>query len=512
MITRALRSSPPSLLFLGLLLGGFFSGCAVGPDYKTPELETPTTWISVKKDQNKDASNSVADAQAQEKALDRWWELFSDPALNELVQLAVGTKDNPKNFDLKIAAARVQEARAQVQVSESAWFPSIDSKASFARSRISRNSLLGASAGGSGGGFSFLPGFTNNLFSFGFDAMWELDFFGKTRRGVEASDALLEATEDNYHQMVLTMVAEIARNYVEYRAADERIEAITRNIKAQDNSLSLTRSRFQAGMTSQLDVFQAEAQLAATEAQRPGLQLARDQARNRLAVLLGEYPGFVEIYFQNHPGKLPEDIGFVPSTLPSQLLRKRPDIRAAERQLAAATAQVGVATAEFFPDFSLSLAGSFQSRESKNWLQWASRSWNLNPQVSLPIFQGGRLVGNLDAANAAQEQAMETYKKAVFSSVEEVENSISAYQQEQIRNKSLARALAANHQSMEISQRLYTEGLADFLRVLEAERSLFSTEDSVIASKAIRVTSLIALFKALGGGWDNPTEQPEVLH
>lgn len=459
----------------------------------------PPSWVGTEK--APDAANA---ATPPEQNIDRWWELFSDPNLNELIAHAVGTDEEAKNFDLRIAASRIKSARQAVRIAQASWLPTLDANAGVTRSRISSNSLLGSAAGTGGAGFSFLPGFTNNLFSAGFDAMWEFDFFGKTRREVEAQEDLFEAMEENRNQILLTLVAEIARNYVEYHASEERIDAVERNIRAQSDSLSLTQSRFSAGMTSQLDVFQAQAQLASTESQRPVLQYAKDQARNRLAVLLGEYPHFVVTFFETHKGSLPDDFHFVPQAVPSQLIRKRPDIRMAERQLAATTARIGVATAAFFPDFSLTLAGSLQSRNSDNWLDWGSRSWSIGPGVRLPIFEGGRLVASLRSANAEQEIAFDTYQKTVYSSVEEVENAISSYTQDQKRFDSLSRALEANHHSMEISRKLYTEGLADFLRVLEAQRSLLITEDSVIATRAARITSLIALFKALGGGWDRP--------
>ncbi len=488
------RISISALSFCVLTL----SGCAVGPDYTAPEIQLPEAWQTKSSATSEQASAAVD----QSKQIDRWWELFSDPVLNQLIEHAVGSEADPRNFDLRIAVSRVKQARELVRVAQAAWLPSMSSTSSFTRSRISANSLLGASAGSGGGGFSFLPGFTNNLFSVGFDAMWELDFFGKTARAVEAEEAMADATEENYNQVLLTLVAEIARNYIEYRASDERLEAVTRNIKAQRESLSLTQSRFSAGMTSQLDVFQADAQLATTESQKPVLQYAKDQARNRLAVLLGEFPPFVSVFFESRAGQLPRDIHFIPNSLPSDLIRKRPDIRAAERQLAASTARIGVSTAAFFPSFSIAVAGSLQSRDSNNWLDYASRSWSVGPSVRLPIFEGGRLVASLRAADADQEAVFENFRKTVYSSVEEVENAISSYTQEQSRFETLSRALEANRQSVDISRRLYTEGLADFLRVLEAERSLYTTEDSVIATKAARITSAIALFKALGGGWD----------
>ena len=504
---------PATIAGAGFLL---LAGCAVGPDYRTPEIETPQGYETLNredlrrgersKSREADKVSSAANPQVDEAEtnLDRWWEKFSDPALNELIDYAVGSEDSPWSFDLRIAAARVLEARAQIQIAQASWFPNLRASSSIQRSRISTNSLIGSSVGSSGGGFNFLPGLTNTLYSVGFDSAWELDFFGKTRRAVESQRALTEATEESYHQVMLTLVAEIARNYVEYRAAEERIAANDRNIAAQEQSLSLTRSRFKAGMTSELDVFQAESQAATTESLKPPLVLARDQARNRLAVLLGEYPAFVSKFFESHPGKVPDDIQFLPRSLPSDLLRKRPDVKAAERQLAAASARIGVATAQFFPTFSLAVAGSFQSQQSKNWLDYSSRSWSLLPSVSLPIFEGGRLSGSLHAANADERVAFETYRQSVFASVEDVENAISKYAQDQKRFHSLSRALAANQQSMNISQKLYSEGLADFLRVLDAERSLYTTEDQVIATKASRVTSLIALFKALGGGWSEP--------
>ena len=457
------------------------AGCAVGPDYREPKLAMPAGW--------QEAQQKGVDIRPVE--MTRWWSTFNDPLLNSLVERAVQS-----NFDVRIAEARIREARASRAVTASGLWPTLDVSASYSRNRTSENALALGSLAPQGGG-----NLEQDLFKTGFDASWEIDVFGGVRRGVEAADATIAASVENRRDVLVTLLGDVAKNYIDLRGFQRRLAVARANLKAQQDTLELTRIRFQAGLTSDLDVAQAEAQANTTAAQIPTLESSLKQAAYSLDLLLGLSPGGLWNDLANEttiPSLPPE----VLVGLPSDLLRRRPDIRFAERQLAASTAQIGAAMADLFPKFSLTGAYGLQSISASDWFTGRSRYWSIGPTISWPIFDAGRIRANIEIRNAQQEQALNQYEKTVLAALGDVEKSLVSYSREQVRQRSLAEAVAANRRAVEWANELYVRGLNDFLNVLDTQRSLYAAENDLAQSEATMASNLVALYKALGGGWE----------
>jgi NodT family efflux transporter outer membrane factor (OMF) lipoprotein len=301
----------------------------------------------------------------------------------------------------------------------------------------------------------------------------------------------------------VTLLAEVARNYVELRSFQSRLEIARSNLKVQQDTLELTQARFKAKIISELDVTRSQAQVESTASEIPALESQRNQAAHRLAVLLGQHPqALLEELLSTENGPIPSGPPDVPPGLPSHLLRRRPDVRRAERQLAAATARVGVAVADLFPRFSLTGSLGLQSETFHDLGNFDSRFYSIGPSVSWPIFDAGRIRENIRVQNARQEQAAVTYEKSVLTALEDVENALIAHAKEQQRRESLTRAVEANRRSVDMAKQLYDRGLTDFLNVLDAQRALFASEDALAQSDRTVSTDLVALYKSLGGGWE----------
>jgi NodT family efflux transporter outer membrane factor (OMF) lipoprotein len=319
---------------------------------------------------------------------------------------------------------------------------------------------------------------------------------------VEAADATLAAAEFTRRDLLVSLFAEVARNYIEARGFQRRLSIAEQNIRAQREVLFLTRDRFKAGLSSDLDVQQASVLLATTEAQLPTLEIGFEQAAHRLGVLLAQPPGtFVERLTK--AALIPAIPPAVPVGLPSDLLRRRPDIQQAERELAAATARIGVAVAELFPKFSLTGSIGLQSVSAGDWFTPGSRFWSVGPSVHWRLFEAGRIRANVRVQNARQEQVLARYEQTVLTSLEEVENALTSYAREQNRLRSLTTAAQASRDALEIAGQLYQNGLADFLRVLDSQRSLYQAEDALAQSERAVALNLISIYKAIGGGWQS---------
>jgi NodT family efflux transporter outer membrane factor (OMF) lipoprotein len=473
---------------------GFFllaGGCTVGPNYKRPDLPTPSAWNEARQSGIETTSGDLT----------RWWMEFDDPLLNSLVDRAVRS-----NLDLRMAQARIREARATRAVAAAGAWPTLGTSASYKRNRSSQNAFAIApqgGSGGSGGGGSGGGDLDQNFYKAGFDASWEIDVFGGTRRSVEAADASVEASVENLRDTLVTLLGDVARNYVDLRGFQQRLSVARANLKTQQDTLELTRVRFQAGLASDLDVAQAEAEVNTTAAQIPVLESSLKSAMYSLDLLLGLEPGSLAGEL-NTDAAIPRLPSKVLVGLPSELLRRRPDIRGAERQFAAATAQVGAAMADLFPKFSLTGEGGLQSISASNWFTGGSRFWTIGPTISWPIFDAGKIRANIEIRNAQQEQALYQYEKTVLAAFGDVESSLVNYSQEQARYRSLVSAVAANRRALEMANELYVRGLNSFLNVLDAQRSLYATENDLAQSEATMAANLVALYKALGGGWENP--------
>jgi multidrug efflux system outer membrane protein len=487
---RIERIAAVGLMFLA-------AGCTVGPDYKRPDLLTPSTW--------NEAQQTGIDATGTD--LERWWTVFQDPLLDSLVERAVRS-----NLDLRVAEARIREARANRTVVAAGAWPTLGTSASYARNRSSANAFGftpqgGTGSGGTGGGGtsggSSSSDLDQNFYTAGFDANWEIDVFGGVRRSVEAADATIDAAVEDRRDVLVTLLGDVAKNYIDVRGFQRQLAVSRANLKAQEETLELTRVRFQAGLASDLDVAQQEAQVNTTASLIPLLESSLKRAAYSLDLLLGLEPGALA-------GELGHDVPIpsLPSKvlvgLPSELLRRRPDIRRAERQLAAATAQIGAAMADLFPKFSLTGVGGLRSISASDWFTGGSRYWNIGPTISWPIFDAGKIRANIEIRNAQQEQALTQYEKSVLSAFQEVETALVNYANEQATYRSLTDAVAANRRAVTMANELYIRGLNDFLNVLDTQRALYVTETALTQSQATMATNLVALYKALGGGWETP--------
>lgn len=455
---------------IGLILNGCVS---VGPDYTKVEPDAPIKWHT-------ELAGGLTTKDFQPETLACWWAALNDPELESLVERAV-----KGNLDLKNARAKIREARALRGISRTGLFPTLDAGGSAIRSRGSENSGTGKEI---------------KLYSARFDAGWELDIFGRTRRAIEAAQADLEATHEELHDVLVSLLAEVALNYVEVRSYQSRLAVTDANIKSQKETYELNRSRYQAGIIDDLVVQQSLYNLEHTRSIIPTLQTGLEAAKNRLAVLLGEKPG--EIH-QELAEKKP--IPMLPVTvavgIPAETLRHRPDIRRAERNLAAQTARIGVATAELYPKFRLMGTIGLESISTGDFLESASRTWSIGPGISWNIFHGGAIRQKIRVQSALQEQALIQYESAVLKAQEEVENVLVAYAKEQRRRESLARATDAAKRAVLLAMDQYQAGLVDFSNVLIAQRSLLSFQDELAQSKGSVVSNLVRLYKALGGGW-----------
>jgi NodT family efflux transporter outer membrane factor (OMF) lipoprotein len=472
------------------ILAALAGGCMVGPDYRHPQANPPAQW-------GETLTGGETNAPVVAAA---WWKNFNDPELDSLVALAVSS-----NLDLRIARARVREARAQSQETFANLWPRVDSSASYARAQESRQQpVLGS-----------LPvpadvPFENNVYQAGFDANWELDVFGGQRRAVQASSAQLAAVEYGRDEVLVTLLGDVARNYIELRGAQREVAITGDNLKAQEETLTIAKDRFGHGLTGDLDVEQATTVLKTTRAQVPVLESTIAASIHRIGVLLGREPEALMAEL-SQPAPIPAEPPMVPAGLPSELLLRRPDVRQAERRLAAATANIGVAKAELYPKFYLTGLAGAESISASDWFSGGSRFWSVGPTVTWRAFDAGKIRANIRVQDARQEQALANYEATTLRAFEDVEDSLVAYAKEQARRQSLTEAVAASQKSLDLSQRLYANGLAGFVNVLDAERSLYEAQDALVQSDRNVSVDVVSLYKSLGGGWENTSRNADAL-
>jgi NodT family efflux transporter outer membrane factor (OMF) lipoprotein len=463
-------------------------GCAVGPDYHPIAPQAPAAWSSPVE------NGLTTSAPAPASAFAAWWTTFNDPELDNLIHRAART-----NPDLRVADARLRQSRAMREMNAANFWPTLDSSVSAARAKQSMNQpLIGA--------LPLPPNFPFEyaVYNAGFDAAWEIDLFGGKRRALEGATADFEGAIAARNDALLSVLAEVARDYVELRGSQRRLEIARRNLKVQQESFELTRARYQTGLVSELDVSRSSAQLASMQAAIPPLDTAVRQAMYAIAVLLGEPPGELVAELST-AAAVPPAPPEVPIGLPSDLLRRRPDVRRAERQLAAETARVGVAEAEWFPKLSLTGDAGFESVRFGKWFKPGSLFWSLGPSFQWRALDFGRVRAEVRAQNAVQAAALATYEKTVLVSLQEAENAVVAYAQEQNRHQALADAVADNRHSLEMAESLFAKGRVNFLDVLDTRRSLYQADDLLAVSDQAVAIDLIALYKALGGGWETLT-------
>jgi len=462
-------------------------GCAVGPDYHRPPAHAPVSWSSP-------MANGLTNTATADST---WWKSFNDSELNSLIQRAAQS-----NLDLRVAEARLRRARAVRERSAADFMPAVDASASYARQLQSENQpLIGALP---------LPAnfpFEYNVYQAGFDASWEIDLFGGKRRALEAATAEWEGTMEARNDAMVSLLAEVARTYVELRGGQLRMEIARRDLKLQDEALELTRARFQTGLTSELDVTRSAALLASIRARIPPLITGVRAAMYGMAVLLGQEPG--ELVTELSPSMpVPPTPPEVPIGLPADLLRRRPDVRQAERQLAAETARIGVAKSDWFPKLSLTGDVGSESVTLAQAFKPGSLFWSLGPSLQWRALDFGRVRAEVRTQTAVQEAALATYEKVVLISLQEAENAVMTYAQEQNRHRELADEVAENRRSLDMAKSLYNAGRVNFLDVLDVRRSLYDSDDQLAVSDQAVSVDLIALYKALGGGWETLTREP----
>jgi outer membrane protein, multidrug efflux system len=460
------EATPKATLLAGIL-SMLLTGCAVGPNYHPPKVPMPAAWTGTKE------AHQGAIITDQEGDLAQWWQQLHDPVLTSLIEQALKA-----NLSLALAEATLRQARALRGVAAAGLLPS-----AAATGTIQRQS----------GGSYVVNGGSRNLFQVGFDAAWEMDLFGGVRRNVESANANVQAAMENVRDAHVTVAAEVALDYAQLRGYQQQIVVARNNLKVQQRTLDITRKLYGVGFDSGLDIASAESSLADAEAQIPALEINARQSIYALSMLLARPPGDL-VEQLSSTGDLPAIPAHIPAGLPSDLLRRRPDIRQAEAQLHSATAQIGVAVAQLFPQFSLTGGSSFQNG--------LSRSLFAGPVVTWPIFQGGAIVSNIHAQEALRDQAFVLYQQTVLTALQDVENALIAFGHEQEHRKSLSDAVAADHISVALNQRLFEEGQTNLLSVLTAQGTLYADETSLTQSRENLAADLVALYKALGGGWE----------
>ena len=467
------------------VLSATCSSCLVGPNYTPPTPAVPAGWYAPMD------NGLVADAGAEYDSVDRaWWRTLDDPVLDRLVSLAVSS-----NLDVRRAIARVRVARAARREQQAAFFPPVDASSGYERRRspsVSNRST--SNSDDSFGGRDF------DDFSAGFDATWELDLFGGIRRANERAEAELEASDADLRSTLVSVVAEVARNYVDVRSLQARVEIAKSNAESQRGTLDIVTWRHKAGLANALDVEQAAYNLAETRSRIPVLTADLARARNRIAVLVGSNPGsYDDVLEARRP--VPRVPARVAVGLPADLVRRRPDVAAAERRLAAATAAIGIATADLYPHLSLSGTFSVAASDFASLDSAAARGYSIGPAIRWNVFDAGRLRSIIAQRSAEADLALDDWIAAALAAGEETENALVQFATEQERRDRLVEARAAAHRAHDLARVQYENGLVDFERVLEAERAALVFEQSVAESEANVVNNLVALYKALGGGW-----------
>ena len=474
---------------LGLLTTSLVAACTVGPNYQRPQVSVPETF-------SKATAPGPSDAE-----LASWWSAFGDAELDALVQRALA-----QNLDLEAAAARIREARARETVAGAAGLPQVDAQGSVTHQRISENAIpIPPGAGGQQGGAFGLPGSEFTTWRAGFDASWEIDLFGKTRRSVEAARARTEVAIWDRRDLQVTAAAEVANAYLTLRTLQARIANAQADVASEQRLQQLVAARVRGGLVSGQDLAQQSSAASAAAAAIPALQAQAEAQIHAIAVLTGQAPEALDAELAQAKA-LPSPPS-VPAGVPSELLRRRPDIRAAERQLAASTADIGVAVADLYPRFSLTAAPALVSTALSSLLEWGSRSFSLGAAVDWPLLSGGRTRGEIAVANARQEQALVAYRKSVLTALQDVEDALSRVDGDRGQLDNLKRAVADAARAEDIAGTRYRGGLVTYSDVLLARGKRLTLEEQMIDAQGALARDTASLFKALGGGWPELAQQ-----
>lgn len=477
--------TPTVLLAISLLL----AGCKVGPDYKRAEPPVPAQFGSLEPGI---ATSEPLDAEHMKT----WWRIFRDPVLDSLIERAI-----EGNLDVRIAESRVRQARAQRGVTLSEYYPEGEVDGSYQRYKTAESELTSRSTTGAWTGVTRDRRF--GLYLLGFDASWEIDVFGGVRREMEAADADLAASREALRDTLVTLQGEVARNYIEVRALQLRLDIGRKDVKARRENVELNEAKFRGGLIPELDLARARGALGNAESTIPLLENALLTAMHRLAVLLGQEPMSLvkELSVKIDLPQVPENL---PAGLPSDLLRQRPDIRRAERELAADTARIGISTADLFPRFSLTGSFGYQSLHVDELFNQGSNFWRIGPAIQWNILNLKRILSNIEVSKAVRDGSLAQYEKSVLAALEEVENALMSLSHEKRRVRVLNEAVRANGLAADLALERFQAGLESYLAVIDAQSALRTSQDQLAQSKKNTALGFIALYKALGGGWQEP--------
>jgi len=469
--------SPALVLIAGIAL---LTGCSVGPDYVQPSVPQAAAYKESGPWKKAEPRDDISKGD--------WYKVFHDSKLNELE-----TQARASSQTLRVAVAKVSEARAVARQAEAEFFPTLDFSGTGFRQRTSpNNGQIAAQTHNTGSPFTF-----NSATVVPFDLSYEVDLWGKVRRGFEASGDQAQASLADYENVLLTLKADVATNYFAIRTADSEIDVQRRTIKSFQDALDLTNSRFQGGISTQLDVEQAKATLAAAQAQLATFQQSRAQLEHALAVLLGQTPASFSLSF--HPLSL--TLPAIPAGLPSDLLERRPDVAAAERRVAAQNAQIGVAIAAYFPVLHLTGQTGFDSGDLGMLFNWESRIWSYGPNIQFPIFEGGQISANVKQQKASYEENVADYRQSVLVAFQDVEDSLSALRYLAQQSEAENRAFDSYKKALDLTNARYTTGLVSYFEVIQAQGLALNAEQLTVQINGNRMASTVLLIKALGGGW-----------
>ena len=482
-----------------------FSACTVGPDYHTPVVKAPATWRQTLPPESSQITSATTDAQ--------WWTIFHDPLLTRLEETVAR-----ENLDLKAASMRLMQSTAERRIASAAQMPHIEGNASYARERASTNGILGLlgtmerqqagqiASGTQGFGPAAMPGSVGNpsfdLPQYGMNASWEVDLWGHVRRQVEAATAAMHATEDMQRDVLVSLMAETAQDYIALRGVQAHSAILRSNIAVARHSVELTRLRFQQGAATRLDVAEATGQLHSFESRLAPLESQQVHLLNALSFLVAREPGALDAEL-GRPQAIPVTPPAVPVGLPSQLAERRPDIRMAAERLHMATASIGVAVADFFPRITLSGSLDIQALQFSGLGSWASRQYGFGPTATLPIFEGGRLTGQLHLRKAQQQEAALAFQRTVLKAWQEVDNAMADFTAAQNERDHLHEAVQENETAVKTAQAQYIAGASDFLNVLTLQNALLSSQNALVDATTRVASTLTQVYRALGGGWEN---------
>jgi NodT family efflux transporter outer membrane factor (OMF) lipoprotein len=463
-----------TLLLIALISLG---ACAVGPDFQKPQSQLPTTW----------SDSLQSGATLQGKVDTHWWQQLGDPQLTSLVERAAKA-----NLDVRTASNRLEQSRLLRQVTGSEQLPGISATGAYKRARNSSVGVLDES------GLSGKAPF--ELWSSALDASWEVDLWGHVRRSVEAADAEVDLTQAQRDGVLLSIAAETATDYIRLRGVQAKLAVANQNLEIARQSSQLTKTRYENGVTTNLDTSNSAAQVATIEAVLPVLDAERDRLINALSYLLGEAPRTLHAELIE-PKAIPNPAPDVPVGLPSELAHRRPDIQQSEAALHRATAAIGVAKADFYPRISLGASMGLQAMDGSNLGAWSSREWSYGPSLYLPVFQGGRLTGTLELRRRQEQEAALNYQRVVLGAWHEVDNAMTDYAAEKKHHSALEEAVHQNSIALSTARDRYAQGAVDFINVLGVQRSLLATQSDLVDSATEAALDRVRLYRALGGGW-----------